>query len=1411
MATVLDRNRGDLGDRPNVLLMAISYPDVEMHMEKHGFDKDILDCPKPCVEQAVECVRRGVLTEMDARDLARCVATEEVCDVNVFSTSREIGAVYREDRHIYADFNNRNFCKKLKEAFGDDVQFSQIILDYYWMPTGWLVTRWAKTLFQRTLPDLVRNNLLKFPNKRRPNSTFEEGTVMLPFCAHVCKELVGGIHILKDYYAISFITKDDLPQHSLWRGTMDIDGEIMQTRLGKRLDQEEVYCTFDPKDIYKSMEDAHIDKADVMRVLLAIEDYDNIRMIKLRPLRQHEPQSISKESLMQPEVGGFVGLNYKQAEEKLKRKPAKSAAVEKEAASKNAKKKNLAKDVAKNKKKQAKKRSAPPSKHKKKATKTKKTSVVKNKRRRPKKKEKEIGEDEVNDSSSEESHYAEADDEDEVLLGDISDVTWYFPEPALDLQSYLEFDPRQDDSKPKEADSVELTEAGDGKPKEVQANDRQLRSKKPPTKTVTRTSIKATKDALSSAAKVGFQDLESLRIKGPQYLSFNPRRIPAQLKPSGKNDKGKYVEDLYEHVKTDGNAKLLDMAIAGNEPRDKAIVEPRCFRIKKDAVINALQNSSPTSPPPKATRPTDQEDYDVFEETRVFNAALRAYRGDWESSFFDEKTVQKIAKAKDKLRSCTNSIFDRSILLDTVLRWLTFEREPSLDPSGELGRIYDLLKGQGKLDRLHRVKQAKFIESTWYLMGKTNKKNLPGKEPSTNTAKESVGDCNIKLNSAVEIESNEETATVTCSESDDVAGADQVSDSLVTTNAASQNTFDRVLKWLVTKDGPTPSEKNRDFEDLDRMLFMEAADQSVNERAKEIANHYELRRSVDRTKEVARVVSPSPLKPKDPPTPAEEVVPNNREESPPASPRILPLSSAETRGNDAKEPAGAADCPIEVPMSEESDENPEANEFAEVSKFAADAPFAIPILCDESPHSPQVLQEESDGKPEGNEPVDATETKKITGRESSELLRRVEEDSQNSADTGGPGSVVSRSVRNTTGAISDLLCAQSLLESPPSSELSTWDSGTEGNATKKTLGSSNRTESLAKTDSLQMLAFFANKAKPPPRHVSASKRRKIKSAVTKKSSKRGKSTQMDSLAFAGVKKKKKLLSRPLASKESKRAKDQRSYSKCSRSLSRESKARRGSNRSRSQSSELTARSSSQLSRTSSKKKRPASARHKGHGKFSKPTERKKKTPSGASTVQRAGHETPPALRRLHTEITVDPRIALILRMAKIAVADYFLALAKYEKVFGGERAGRFHEILYGLASRQMSISTSQGAHRIKDTLRLKDPLIDQAVRIESHFYRLNMECGLDWPSRVGREELRDRLFHPKTKRAVKADFDGFRLNELHTRPNYTPPAIVGLPTVECANGKMHLVPARPIGKLFHGHCKEGLKTLFADN
>jgi hypothetical protein len=228
--------------------------------------------------------------------------------------------------------------KAMKNAFGE-VQFQQIILDYYWIPLvslyvrlshnifflkGWVQTHWGRSFFRVTLPDLVRYKLISFPRRRTRTSKllnisntcnvntsnndndnthandnrttdndknvvfdaggFEVGVVFLPFCAHVCIELLGAIKTLKEFYAITFVKKSELPGHILWKGTMSIHVNVMQHILGKQLVQEEICCSFDRNVIKQTMVGAQVNANELIEMLSCIEDFDDVHMIRLRPL-----------------------------------------------------------------------------------------------------------------------------------------------------------------------------------------------------------------------------------------------------------------------------------------------------------------------------------------------------------------------------------------------------------------------------------------------------------------------------------------------------------------------------------------------------------------------------------------------------------------------------------------------------------------------------------------------------------------------------------------------------------------------------------------------------------------------------------------------------------------------------------------------------------------------------------------------------------------------------------------------------------------------------------------------------------------------------------------------------------------------------------------------------------------------
>ena len=172
---------------------------------------------------------------------------------------------------------------------------------------------WSKSFFHTTLPNFVKRGLLEYPPESqygaKPASTRKLGfgVVYLPFCLHCMKHLIASVVEISKYYTIEFVYKSELEEHALWSGTSTIDAKEMQHFFGKNIAQEEVYCTFAPRDVFEAMEDAHITKEDVIEVLRGIEDFEEVRMIRLTPLPKHNPR-FKRTKRYDDEVGGFVGL-----------------------------------------------------------------------------------------------------------------------------------------------------------------------------------------------------------------------------------------------------------------------------------------------------------------------------------------------------------------------------------------------------------------------------------------------------------------------------------------------------------------------------------------------------------------------------------------------------------------------------------------------------------------------------------------------------------------------------------------------------------------------------------------------------------------------------------------------------------------------------------------------------------------------------------------------------------------------------------------------------------------------------------------------------------------------------------------------------------------------------------------------
>ena len=282
-----------------VLCLGMSYADIEGQIEKEGFARDILVTKEAGTNKIIECIQRNILTEMDGRDLARCIAMEKKHNLEAYTVSQEKASVYHSKRHLHANFSRHGFFKELQKKFGKETRFRQIILDYFWIPKGtWQQSHWKKDFFHKTIPQLA--NVLETP-KQVFNSNLQAGSLYLPFCVHCITQIIASLDHIKEIFKITFVKRSQLNQIALWSGTATIDRTTMQEWLGKEKGQEEIYCTFQPRDFYEGIDDPSVSKEHVLQILRGIEDFEEVRMIRLQPLTIHEKRS-------NHDHGGFVDL-----------------------------------------------------------------------------------------------------------------------------------------------------------------------------------------------------------------------------------------------------------------------------------------------------------------------------------------------------------------------------------------------------------------------------------------------------------------------------------------------------------------------------------------------------------------------------------------------------------------------------------------------------------------------------------------------------------------------------------------------------------------------------------------------------------------------------------------------------------------------------------------------------------------------------------------------------------------------------------------------------------------------------------------------------------------------------------------------------------------------------------------------
>lgn len=178
------------------------------------------------VQEVVQQIKRKQISERFGRDLARCIMTEQVCPVMVYTMDRLDSLVNdsqpREDRHIDCDASKVTQLKKILPQF--KVLYDQIIVDFVWFNAAYWETCLKRPFFSDTIPELFL-----WLNK--------EGTIYLPACSYFYLGISREWEKLSSMFELSFICENDLNQVSLHVGTLALDESEFQSMFGKEPNQ----------------------------------------------------------------------------------------------------------------------------------------------------------------------------------------------------------------------------------------------------------------------------------------------------------------------------------------------------------------------------------------------------------------------------------------------------------------------------------------------------------------------------------------------------------------------------------------------------------------------------------------------------------------------------------------------------------------------------------------------------------------------------------------------------------------------------------------------------------------------------------------------------------------------------------------------------------------------------------------------------------------------------------------------------------------------------------------------------------------------------------------------------------------------------------------------------------------------
>jgi hypothetical protein len=257
-----------------VLLLGMATANIRAQFMKYR-PKSAADAPSAYdadIDLIRSLVSKKILTVIYGRDLARILSLEKLGRYNAYSVGLGSAAIHLDSQHLNADFNGgARFVETLKNKHGVKL-FSQIILDYFWIPPGtWTIEHWKRKFFNETIPSFVTEGLLAV-----------NGVVFLPFCTTCFIQLVSCLINISKEFTIHLLRRGELEENLLWRATEAIDPIIMCHEFEKSRSQEEIYCKVTMSDLNNAGYDHFVTKDTVIEVFNKIESPEEVRFFALR-------------------------------------------------------------------------------------------------------------------------------------------------------------------------------------------------------------------------------------------------------------------------------------------------------------------------------------------------------------------------------------------------------------------------------------------------------------------------------------------------------------------------------------------------------------------------------------------------------------------------------------------------------------------------------------------------------------------------------------------------------------------------------------------------------------------------------------------------------------------------------------------------------------------------------------------------------------------------------------------------------------------------------------------------------------------------------------------------------------------------------------------------------------------------